>query len=196
MPKKSEKTKQRIIEAANALFYHKGFNRTSFTDIVDAANVPRGNIYYYFKTKDEILEAAIDYRLHRIRQMLENWSGEYRTPIERLHRFLDILDNSSDALVRYGCPMGTLNLELGKEQQDLQEKAENLFKVFEMWLADQFSELGYAGRAHEFALRVMAFGQGISVITYIHHDPSFTKREKERLANWLDQLAEGNDDCA
>lgn len=196
MPKKSEKTKQRIIEAANHLFYHKGYNRTSFSDIVDTANVPRGNIYYYFKTKDEILEAAIKYRLHRINQMLDNWSGEFRTPIERLHRFLDILDNSADSLTRYGCPMGSLNMELGKEQLELQELAENLFKAFEYWLIEQFSELGYSGRAHELALRLMSFGQGISMMTHIHHDPGFTHREKERLANWLDQLAEGNDDCA
>ncbi len=57
MPRKSERTRQRIVEAANRLFYHKGYNQTSFSDVVEAAGVPRGNIYYYFKTKDEILEA-------------------------------------------------------------------------------------------------------------------------------------------
>ena len=84
MPKKSERTRQRIVEAANRLFYHKGYNQTSFTDVVQAAAVPRGNIYYYFKTKDEILESAIQYRLERIAQMLETWTGTYRTPIQRL----------------------------------------------------------------------------------------------------------------
>jgi AcrR family transcriptional regulator len=158
--------------------------------------VPRGNIYYYFKTKDEILEAAIGYRMERINQMLEHWSGSYRTPIDRLHRFIDILSDSSDAIMRYGCPMGTLNTELGKGQGELQEQAENLFKVFESWLSDQFAELGYAGRAHEFALRLMAHGQGISVMAHAHNDPGFLRREKENLWQWVDQLAEGNDECA
>ena len=196
MPKKSERTRQRIIEAANRLFYHKGYNQTSFTDVVQAAAVPRGNSYDYFKTKDEILEAAIRYRTERISQMLEQWTGSYRTPIERLHRFLDILSDSADAIMRFGCPMGTLNTELGKEQRELQAQAENLFKVFESWLIDQFSELGYAGRAHELALRLMAQGQGINVMAHVHHDPGFLRREKERLGRWLDQLADGNDDCA
>ena len=106
MPKKSERTRQRIVEAANRLFYHKGYNQTSFSDVVQAAAVPRGNIYYYFKTKDEILEAAIKYRTERISQMLEQWTGTYRTPIERLHRFLDILSNSADAIMRYRLPHG------------------------------------------------------------------------------------------
>jgi AcrR family transcriptional regulator len=196
MPKKSERTRQRIVEAANRLFYHKGYNQTSFSDVVEAAGVPRGNIYYYFKTKDEILESAIRYRMERIAQMLETWSGTYRTPIERLHRFIDILDNSADAIMRYGCPMGTLNTELGKDQGELQEQAENLFKTFESWLSDQFAELGYAGRARELALRLMAFGQGINVMAHVHSDPAFLHREKERLTQWVDKLADGNDDCA
>jgi len=196
MPKKSERTRQRIVEAANRLFYHKGYNQTSFSDVVQAAAVPRGNIYYYFKTKDEILEAAIQYRTERISQMLEQWTGSYRTPIERLHRFLDILSDSADAIMRYGCPMGSLNTELGKEQPELQALAENLFKVFEIWLVDQFAELGYAGRAHELTLRLMAQGQGINVMAHVHNDPGFLRREKERLGRWLDQLADGNDECA
>ena len=196
MPKKSERTRQKIVEAANRLFYHKGYNQTSFSDVVDAAGVPRGNIYYYFKTKDEILEAAIKHRTERITQMLEGWTGSYRTPIDRLHRFIDILSNSADAIMRYGCPMGTLNTELGKDQGALQEQAENLFKVFESWLSDQFAELGYAGRAHELAMRLMAQGQGISVMAHVHNDPGLLRREKERLALWLDKLADGDDDCA
>jgi AcrR family transcriptional regulator len=196
MPKKSDRTRQRIVEAANRLFYHKGYHQTSFSDVVEAANVPRGNIYYYFKTKDQILEAAIRYRLDRISQMLENWNGDYRTPIERLQRFVDILTNSADSITRFGCPMGTLNTELGKDQVALQGLAENLFKVFEAWLSDQFAELGYAGRAHELAMRLMAQGQGISVMAHTHHDAAFLRREKARLSHWLDQLADGQDDCA
>ena len=196
MPKKSERTRQRIVEAANRLFYHQGFNHTSFSDVVEAAGVPRGNIYYYFKTKDEILEAAIQYRLDRIKQMLDNWSGDYRTPIERLQRFVDILSNSADSLTRFGCPMGSLNTELGKTQGPLQEQAEQLFGIFEAWLSDQFSELGYAGRAHELALRLMAQGQGISVIAHAHRDRAFLQREKARLHEWLERLADGDDACA
>lgn len=196
MPRKSERTRQRIVESANRLFYHKGYNRTSFSDVVKAANVPRGNIYYYFKTKDEILQAAIEYRLERIHLMLENWSGLHRTPIERLHRFLDILPHSIESIMRYGCPMGSLNTELGKEQPELKAQAENLFRIFENWLADQFAELGYAGRAREFALRLMSEGQGISVMAHVHKDPAFVDREKQRLAKWLDRLAENDDRCA
>ena len=56
--------------------------------------------------------------------------------------------------------------------------------------------LAEAGRAHELALRLMAMGQGISVMAHVHNDPALLRREKEHLGYWLDQLAEGNDACA
>ncbi len=195
MAKKSERTRQRIVEAANRLFYHQGFHNTSFSDVVRAAEVPRGNIYYYFKTKDQILRAAIDYRLERIRSMLDGWNDSYRTPVERLQRFVCLLDDTAEALTLYGCPMGSLNTELGKTDLALQEQAAELFRLFEEWLTDQFAELGYAGRAHELAIRVMAIGQGISVMAHVHHDPTLLRRERQRLSRWIDQLADGSADC-
>ena len=195
MPKKSDRTKQRIIESANRLFYQQGYNRTSFSDVVEASGVPRGNIYYYFKSKEDILHATVDYRLERIKRMLEDWNGNYRTAIERLHRFISVLDDSANTLSRYGCPMGSLNAELGKDQVALKEKSAKLFSIFEDWLSDQFSELGYAGRARELALRFMAMGQGISMLTHVHNDPGIVHRERKRMTRWLDQLAVGKDDC-
>ncbi len=195
MARKSERTRQKIVEAANQLFYHKGYNRTSFSDVVAAAGVPRGNIYYYFKTKDDILRASIAFRLERIETMLRTWSGTYRTPVERLKRFLEILPGSADALAHYGCPMGSLNVELGKEQPELQDEARVMFEVFEGWLADQFSELGYAGRARELAQRLLAFGQGITTLTQVYHNTQFLNRETRRLEDWIDRLAEGDDSC-
>jgi AcrR family transcriptional regulator len=193
--RKSERTRQRIVESANRLFYHQGFHNTSFSDVVEAAGVPRGNIYYYFKTKDEILHAAIDYRLERNRSMLDGWSDIYRTPLERLHRFVALLDDTADALTQYGCPMGSLNAELGKNDLSLQEHAAQLFALYESWLTDQFAELGYAGRARELAFRIMAIGQGISMMTHVHHDAQLLQRERQRLKRWVDQLAEGDDSC-
>lgn len=193
--KKSERTRQRIVESANRLFYRQGFHNTSFTDVVAASGVPRGNIYYYFKTKDEILLAAIDYRLERIKVMLEGWSETYRTPLERLHRFIALLDDTAEALTQFGCPMGSLNAELGKANRALQHHAAQLFALFEDWLTDQFAELGYAGRARELALRLISIGQGISMLTHVHHDADWLRSERRRLRRWLDQLAEGDESC-
>ncbi|MDH5192012.1 MAG: TetR/AcrR family transcriptional regulator, partial [Gammaproteobacteria bacterium] len=57
MGAKGEANRQHIVDVADNLFYQKGYNQTSFTDIAEASEIPRGNFYYYFKTKDEILLA-------------------------------------------------------------------------------------------------------------------------------------------
>mgnify|MGYP001816595945 FL=1 len=194
--KKSERTRQRIIETANRLFYQQGYAATSFSDVVNAANVPRGNIYYYFKTKDDILRAAISFRAERISSMLQNWSEQYSTPVERLNRFLEILPDSIESLAQYGCPMGSLNTELGKNNPELQQQAKVLFNLFEDWLTDQFSELGYAKRARDYARRILARGQGISIMTHVYQDKKFLLQETDLLARWVNRLAAGDAESA
>ena len=119
MTSKSELTKQRIVLAANQLFYRKGFSQTSFSDVVNEADVPRGNIYYYFKSKEEILKAVIRYRLDTIAGMLAEWDKSIKEPSKRLERFVRIMYDGTPALLRSGCPMGSLAMEFAKGDQEL-----------------------------------------------------------------------------
>lgn len=189
MATKSERTQQRIIDAANQLFYRKGYNRTSFSDVVEAAAVPRGNIYYYFKSKDEILRAVIRNRLETINSMLAEWDRTIPAPLDRLQRFVRIMYDSTPALLRSGCPMGSLNIELRKDQPELQAEAKQLFDLFQRWLANQFADLGYPEEARDLSLRLMARGQGLIVIAQVYQDPGFLERGTQELNRWLDELA-------
>ena len=117
---KTEQLKQQIIKAANQLFYQQGYNLTSFSDIAAVSKIPRGNLNYFFKTNDEVLAAVIQYRVNEIKVMLKGWEKEFKTPVERLQRYAKIIPNVKNEVISYGCPMGTLNSELGKVQRDLQ----------------------------------------------------------------------------
>jgi AcrR family transcriptional regulator len=55
--------RSRLVSAAVGLAYQNGFGATSLADIAREAEVPLGNVYYYFKTKDEIGEAIVELRL-------------------------------------------------------------------------------------------------------------------------------------
>ncbi|MES9897596.1 MAG: TetR/AcrR family transcriptional regulator [Sedimenticola sp.] len=188
MPSKSEKTRQRIVNAANQLFYRKGYNRTSFTDIVEGADVPRGNIYYYFKTKDEMLLAVVNQRLEVITGMLTKWESEIIQPIERLERFVQIMYDSTPALLRSGCPMGSLNIELAKDQPELKAESKKLFDLFLQWLTKQFVAIGYPTEARELALQLLSRGQGAIVVAQVYQDPGFLQRSTEDIKRWLVDL--------
>ncbi len=187
--RKSDRTRQRIVDSASRLFYRKGYNRTSFSDVVEAAGVPRGNIYYYFKTKDDILRAVIRHRLDTLGQMLGEWDKTLPGPYERLRRFVQLLPNNAASLAQAGCPMGTLNAELGKDQPDLRGEARAMFDLFGTWLERQFAELGYAGRSRALAIGLVARAQGISLMAFVYGDEEFLERETRELERWVDGLA-------
>ena len=56
-PSKGERTKQRIVAAALELFREQGYEATTMRMVADAAEVSLGNAYYYFASKELLLQA-------------------------------------------------------------------------------------------------------------------------------------------
>jgi TetR/AcrR family transcriptional regulator, transcriptional repressor for nem operon len=188
LKRKGQEFRQHIVETANRLFYQRGFNQTSFSDIAEAAQIPRGNFYYYFKTKDEILEAVVDLRLEGIRAMLAEWDAAFPEPRDRLKRYVQILLNAEQDILRYGCPMGSLTVELSKTQLVLQSRAREMFEVFYEWLKAQFLALGCGRASRDYALHLLAASQGASLIVNAFEDSAFLRKEAGRLRQWIDEL--------
>lgn len=176
--------RREIVAAANHLFYHRGYNRTSFSDIAAAAGIPRGNFYYYFKSKDDILGAVIDARIERIRAALAEWDAAGSDPRQRLKRFAQMIRNSEKDLVRYGCPMGSLNIELGKAQPALKAKAKKMFDLYRDWLAVQLAALGHED-ASSAALRLLGRAQGVAVLTQVYGDRDYLREQLAELETWI-----------
>jgi AcrR family transcriptional regulator len=187
MREKGEGNRLKIIEAADNLFYRKGYNTTSFSDIAEEAGIARGNFYYYFKTKDDILNAVIDHRIQGIEAMLESWDQEFPEPRDRLKRFVEILHKEESQILRYGCPMGSLNTELNKNHPE-KHIAARMFDVFRNWLKIQLKVIGHDDDADLLAMQLMAAGQGACVLSHAYEDAEFLEREIARLNAWVDKL--------
>ena len=185
---KTEQIRQQIIKSTDDLLYHKGFNLMSFSDIAEAANVPRGNIYYYFKTKDEVLAAIIEYRIEQMQDMLDDWDKTIKTPLERLKRYAQIPLKEMDKVTQYGCPMGTLNAELGKTQYELQHIARMQYDTFLKWLKKQFNAFTPDKNAGNLALHLLVQTQGLSVVAHSYADKTLVRREVKNIENWLESL--------
>lgn len=188
LKRKGQEFRQHIVEVANRLFYQRGYNQTSFSDIAEAAEMSRGNFYYYFKTKDEILEAVLESRLEGIRGMLAEWTATIAEPRERLKRYVQILLNEEQNILRYGCPMGSLTVELSKTQLVLQSHSTEMFEVFFEWLKTQFLALGCGRASRDNALHLLAATQGVSLIVNAFEDSAFLRKEASHLKQWIDEL--------
>lgn len=188
MSRKSERTRQRIIQAANRLFYRRGYNRTSFTDIVEAAGVPRGNIYYYFRTKDDILRAALEHRVEIIDTMMEEWNRNFTAPEGRMKRFVQVMVNSREATAQFGCPMGTLNAELAKDQRDIQVQARIVFQRFVDYFGEQFADSGHdAETASSLAWELLGRAQGINMMTHVFGNADYLSKQQDALNHWIEE---------
>ena len=60
MPRSSDQTRKRILDAGYALFRRKGFTRVSMDDIAALSKVTKKTLYYHFKGKDQLLTAVLE----------------------------------------------------------------------------------------------------------------------------------------
>src|ERR1700683_2784368 len=75
--------RERLVVAARQLFHQQGVEMTTLADIAHVADVPVGNIYYYFKTKDDLVGSVIDAYSVDLRARL-SLLDRHRTPKARL----------------------------------------------------------------------------------------------------------------
>lgn len=182
-------TQDRIVQAADTLFYRRGYEHTSFADIADVVEISRGNFYYHFKTKDEILDAVIDYRLDDSRAMIAQWEAETADPENRIRRFIDILIENQADIQRFGCPVGTLATELAKLNHASKAEANELFTLFRTWLRQQFEALGRTRDADRLAMHLLARSQGVATLANAYRDEDFIRREVQQMCDWLADCA-------
>ncbi len=179
-------TRDTIVEAAGRLFYEQGFEATSFADIAKAVGLSRGNFYYHFKTKDDILNAVIALRLTNTQTMLDAWEETDTSPVDRIRSFIDILITNQAKIMAHGCPVGTLCGELAKLEHVARDNAAALFSLFRNWLARQFAALGREADADELALHILMRSQGVASLATAFHDREFIRREVRDMNDWLE----------
>ena len=97
MSKTKADTRTRLLQAAEKTTYLYGFGSTSIADIAKAARVPLGNVYYHFKTKDEIGGTIVKLRISRFKKLLQDLD-KADSPKERLCGFVDIKIKNRETL--------------------------------------------------------------------------------------------------
>ena len=193
MTKGKADSRARLLEAAEKVTYRYGFGQTALADIAREAGVPLGNIYYYFKTKDEIGDAIVERRVSRFRSLLDELD-KADSPQERLCAFVQIKINNRDELARSGCPVGTLCSELHKHGGAVAKKSTVLFTEALAWMEAQFKALGKGADSRGLAVHLLSATQGVSVLAHTFHDPGMIAMEAARLKQWIRSLGPENNE--
>jgi AcrR family transcriptional regulator len=181
--------RERLVAAAAELLHRQGVERTTLADIASAADVPLGNVYYYFKTKDDIVAAVVGTRVDQIESALAALERRHRTPKARLKGLVRFLAGQKDSIAHYGCPHGTLSTELAKRAEESDPLAARLMQIPLAWAEQQFRAMQRAD-AHDLAVELVAGYQGSAVLTSALGQPRLMARQGRRLEKWIDGLAD------
>jgi len=129
---KEPSTRQKLIEAARQLFLAKGYEATGIAEILREAGVNSGSLYYFFKTKEDLLLAVLDFYVELMYPVVMQRVFE-RVP-DPIERIFGVLDGYRQMLIltecRQGCPIGNLALEMSEKSDRVREK---IAVNFENW---------------------------------------------------------------
>jgi TetR/AcrR family transcriptional regulator, transcriptional repressor for nem operon len=178
-----------LVTAATALMHEQGFHRTTLADVADRASVPLGNLYYYFKTKEALAEAVIAAHERALSERLASWDATHRDPRARLRRLVRAPLDTSDRVVQFGCPHGSLCQELEKlgKNAPLARAGARLLAVYVDWIDAQFRALGCAKReSRALATDLLASVQGTMLLATTMRSPALLAAQLRRVERWLD----------
>ena len=169
-----------IITTALARFRSSGILGSTLQDISTASGVPLGNLYYYFKTRDELVLAVLDACEQELSELLARLDGH--APPDWLGAYFDWLLNSSAEASTLGCPFGTLATELRAINDPAAPRAARTVETYRTAVRTQVQQLGLTPEEGE---DVFLFVQGAYVVSRVAGEPSLFNQSLERLRKRL-----------
>ena len=159
-------TRDKLVEVARELIYLQGYEATSVAEILEKAGVNSGSLYYYFKSKEDLLLTVLEtYKEMLWPVLLEPVFSKVGDPVERIFALLDGYRRGLEyTACTAGCPIGNLALELSDHPRVREKIAEN----FDGWCqaiqkcldeaADRLPADMDRGKLSRFVLTVMEGG--------------------------------------
>jgi len=187
-------TRSRIVRAAMELFWEKGYQSTSMSELFARADVNTGSLYHFFPGKQDVLVAVLSaYRDGIGPMLLEPAWKDVEDPVERvfalLARYRELIVQTECS---YGCPIGSIALELHEPDPAVRELLAANFSAWSAAVRRQLDEAGArlpAGLDRnalaEFVLTTM---EGAVMLTRTHRDVGYFDRAIAQLRDYMERL--------
>ena len=152
---KREEKKLDIIQKGSEIMYLKGYNATGVQELADAANIPKGSFYNYFKSKEdfaiELMDSHCDMGCQLMSEILEDKS---MSPLKRIEKlFSEMIEHfTKDEKFKKGSFVGNLCQEMGDISIPISKAAERSFKHMKepiIKILHEAQDSGEISRAHD-----------------------------------------------
>jgi TetR/AcrR family transcriptional regulator, transcriptional repressor for nem operon len=162
-----ETTKQKVLEVGAEIIHLKGFNHTGIQEVLQAAGVPKGSFYNYFKNKEDFGLHVIDHFIGVFSAVVEPVIEDPSLPpLEKIRGMLDLfIEFFRGRDFSYGCPVGNLAQEMGDLSPAFREKLNEAFDS----MADIYMSLIREGQSNgEISERIHAEDTAYFIVTSWH----------------------------
>ena len=192
-------TRDKLIETARQLFLVQGYEATGIAEILREAGVNSGSLYYFFKTKEDLLLAVLDwYTANLYPQVIDPVFARVGDPIERVFGILEgyrIMLTITDC--RMGCPIGNLALEMSERSEAVREKIalnfENWRKVIRQCLVEAGDRLAAEVDRNQLSILILTVMEGAVMQSRAHRSLDPYDASVTLLRDYVDRLsASGN----
>ncbi len=168
---KPASARERLLEAANELFYEEGVHTIGVDRVIERAGVAKATLYTLFGNKDGLVRAYLMARDEAIRErMTRQLADRYKTPRERLLGVFDVQGLTFSDPGFHGCAFARASAE-APEGTSIEEVSEN----HRVWLRSLFQDLAREAGARnpeQLARQLMMLYDGAAVSAWMDHNPS------------------------
>ncbi|MFI1793944.1 TetR/AcrR family transcriptional regulator [Streptomyces olivaceoviridis] len=176
--------RERLLEAADELFYQQGVQTVGIDRVIEHAGVAKASLYNTFGSKEGLVCAYLDQRFERVRNRVTRTLTRFRTPREQILGVFDALGEAFTDPEYNGCAFVRASAETA-EDSAIRRTAEN----YRSWVRELFTELaaacGYA-EPEELARQLQLLYDGAGQAARMDRDPSAATTARGAAASLLD----------
>jgi TetR/AcrR family transcriptional repressor of nem operon len=145
--------KERLMDAVRELIWTGSYGSTTIDQICEKAGVKKGSFYYFFDSKANVAEAALDREWERRRPELDAIFSPTVPPLERLKKYCDYgyrfqAEIRSKCGCVLGCPLFSLGAEVSTQENRLQKKIQQILEQKRKYLESAIRDAHAAGLIH------------------------------------------------
>jgi len=192
----ASKTRQILLEAANAEFYRKGFQAASLDNILDSAGVTKGALYYHFENKLELGYAVVEEIIKP--QLQKTWIEPVETADNPITALIELLayykENASSMRCQHGCPLNNLAQEMSPVDDEFRVKLLGVFDEWQARLSTTFEkgkkngQISSSVNSDNAAAFVVAVIEGVSGLAKSSQNATIYSRVGHEFVRYLESL--------
>jgi len=194
MPRGTKDTRERILLAAIELFYSRGYEATGMAQILKKARANSGSFYFFFKSKEDLLHAVLNWYLENLAPILI--APLYRQTDDPIQRVFLLLEGYRQKMLMtdfdFSCPIGRLALEIDPSKRQVHQKIAANFAgwtaAVQKCLEDAGNRLPSDMNHHDLAQMVLTVMEGGVMQSRAHHDIRPFDASVEQLRTYFHTL--------